>query len=1186
MSVETGTTSNVQADEYVLAGTSYSDFLVGTSGNVTLSGGGGNDTYYILGAGNRVVEGLNGGYDTVYAWIDYTLTANIEKLFVGGDQTFGIGNDLDNTIIGGAGSQQLYGGNGNDTLTGGSGDDVFIVTHGSGSDIITDFSAGPNGGDLLQLGSYGFTTFDKVLANMSQSGNDVVVHLNGSETVTLQNHSISDFAAGDFQYALDTSKLVMSFADDFSTLSLQSNGGNWATSLYDGVGGRTFQSANSPTIFMDQDYLGLGVNPFSIENGVLTIHAEAASSDVAAATGYDFTGGLLTTRDSFSQTYGYFEIKCEMPAQSGTWPAFWLLPADGSWPPEIDIFENVGDSSKVYMTSHTESSGEHTQVGISSWVDDVSGGMHTYGMLWSADELIWYVDGVEKFRTATPADMHSPMYLVTNLAVGGDWPGSTDASFTGADFNIDYIRAYQLSDTATENASMTSSLSSIILEKQQISLVLTGDLALNGTGNALDNILVGNDGNNILNGLAGADTMRGGAGDDTYFVDNIGDVVTEGGHQGIDTVKSTISYALASNVENLNLLGSANIDATGNELANSIIGNSGNNVIDGGTGADTMKGDSGDDTYYVDNVGDVVVEWTDRGLDTVYASVSYQLASNVENLNLTGTKNINATGNGLDNTINGNAGDNIIDGGMGLDIMAGGVGNDTYYVDKTGDVVFEKADEGIDTVKATTDYILSANIENLILQSWKDYSATGNELNNTLIGNSGNNTLNGMAGADIMQGGYGNDRYYVDNIGDVVTEWSNQGIDTVYASISYALTSNVENLTLSGSDNINATGNGMMNTIFGNAGNNVIDGGAGADIMKGDSGDDTYIVDNVGDVVVEWTDRGIDTVLSSISYTLTSNVENLVITGSNNVNATGNWLNNIIVGNAGNNIIDGGMGLDTMAGGAGNDTYYIDKSGDIVIENAGEGIDTIKAMTSYTLPNNVENLVLLSVKNLNATGNELDNSLYGNDGNNILNGLAGADTMKGGAGDDSYFVDNSGDVVTEWTNQGIDTVNASISYTLTANVENLTLLGSDDINAVGNGLSNIINGNSGNNVIDGGAGADIISGGLGTDILTGGTGNDIFMFRNAAESTVTEYDTITDFRTGDLIDLSNVYGGTLTYRGATDFTHSAGEVHVESHDNGVLVSLDLDGNGVADMALYLDHLAVSNLSATGANFIL
>ncbi len=342
------------------------------------------------------------------------------------------------------------------------------------------------------------------------------------------------------------------------------------------------------------------------------------------------------------------------------------------------------------------------------------------------------------------------------------------------------------------------------------------------------------------------------------------------------------------------------------------------------------------------------------------------LGDNVENLTLVGIASINATGNALDNTLTGNLGNNLLYGGAGADAMLGGEGNDYYVVDQAGDVVTELAGEGTDTVQSFISYTLGDNVENLTLDpSPLSIDATGNALDNVLRGNAGNNRLDGKTGADAMFGQGGDDTYVVDDAGDNITELAGEGIDTVESDISYALTANVENLKLNGIANLNGTGNIDNNQINGNAGNNILNGGAGADHLEGLAGNDTYIVDDVGDVVIEGLNLGTDTVQSSITYSLTANVEALLLTGAADINGTGNELANTLTGNAGNNALDGGLGNDTLRGGAGADT------------------------------------------------------LIGELGNDQLDGGAGVDLMRGGAGHDSYIVDNTLDSIEENANEGI-----------------------------------------------------------------------------------------------------------------------------------------------------------------------
>jgi Ca2+-binding RTX toxin-like protein len=243
-----------------------------------------------------------------------------------------------------------------------------------------------------------------------------------------------------------------------------------------------------------------------------------------------------------------------------------------------------------------------------------------------------------------------------------------------------------------------------------------------------------------------------------------------------------------------------------------------------------------------------------------------------------------------------------------------------------------------------------------------------------------------------MTGGLGDDDYRIDNVGDVSLENIGEGEDTVYATISYTLADNVENLVLTGTAAINGTGNALANHLTGN--------GAGS-VLNGLGGDDNYYVDRVGDTIVEAANNGWDSVLSSITITLAANVEELYLIGTANLNGTGNAQDNNLTGNTGNNSLDGQGGADIMVGRAGNDSYTVDNMGDEVIENASEGDDTVYATISYTLTANVENLVLTGTA-ANGTGNTLNNLLTGNASNNILNGNAGTDTLIGGLGKDTY----------------------------------------------------------------------------------------------------------------------------------------------------------------------------------------
>ncbi len=753
-------------------------------------------------------------------------------------------------------------------------------------------------------------------------------------------------------------------------------------------------------------------------------------------------------------------------------------------------------------------------------------------------------------------DIYQTIYTVTPgyVTLTGDSGNNTldgtgtDAHMAGLGGDDTYI-VDNTDDQVTEglNAGTDTVQSSITwtLGDNVENLVLTGSATIDGTGNSLANVLTGNDGDNRLYGLdggdrldggAGSNTLYGGLGDDTYVVHSHSDTVVENSGEGTDTVESSVEYGLGDDVENLVLTGTGDFDGGGNALDNKITGNDGNNVlyggdgndlIDGAGGSNIMQGGAGDDTYVVRTAADYVMEWDGQGTDTVRAAMTYSLGDAIENLVLTGTDNVDGTGNELNNVLAGNDGDNRLDGQAGADTMSGGLGNDTYVVDGAGDRITEAADGGTDTVESAVNYELGDNVENLILTSSNLAIGYGNGLDNVLTGGSGTNALDGRGGDDTMIGGDGNDTYFVDSAADVVVENPGEGQDWVYAAVSYRVSANVEYLTLAGSGNINATagataitmwgnegnnvltGSAVADTLYGLSGNDLLDGGPGVDTMYGGAGDDTYIVGNGRDIVCEQTiagtdDGGTDTVKATFSYTLGDGVENLVLSKSGDINGTGNALDNSLTGNAGNNRLDGGEGADYLTGNAGDDTYVVDNAGDVVVEKSNGGNDTVWTSVSYRMPGYVENLVLTGTEDIAATGNTMDNVITGNAGGNAINGGVGADTMYGGSGNDTYYVDNIGDVVSEQTVAGLDdggtdTVRSTISYTLGDLVEKLVLTGADSIDGTGNALGNSVTGNSGDNRLYGLDGNDIINGGVGVDTMYGGAGDDTYTVDNIGD---------------------------------------------------------------------------------------
>lgn len=396
---------------------------------------------------------------------------------------------------------------------------------------------------------------------------------------------------------------------------------------------------------------------------------------------------------------------------------------------------------------------------------------------------------------------------------------------------------------------------------------------------------------------------------------------------GTDTIATSVSLALSngSNARQAIALGIGAINLTGNDLNNTLVGGTGNNVLDGGDGADTMSGGKGDDSYVIDNAADVVTELANQGTDTVQTTISYALGANLENLTLIGGSAINGTGNSVANWIAGNDAANFINADSGNDVVYAGDGHD---------------------------YVL------------------GGDGDDQLYGQAGNDTLAGKTGADFLSGGAGDDTYILEDSNDTIYEDWGAGIDTVQAWVNNQLGDQLENLALMGSTEA-GSGNALNNWLTGNDaanwmdggdghdaiygyggddtllggwgddvldagdGNDTLNGGYGVDTLRGGAGNDIYVVDGPGDNIVESADGGVDTVYSTGHFTLSGNLENLLMTGAQSVNGTGDAGSNWIYGNSGNNSLAGAAGADAIDGSTGNDTLDGGSGNDLLSDSSG-----------------------------------------------------------------------------------------------------------------------------------------------------------------------------------------------------------------------------------------------------------
>ncbi|MDC9825806.1 peroxidase family protein [Devosia sp. ZB163] len=677
-----------------------------------------------------------------------------------------------------------------------------------------------------------------------------------------------------------------------------------------------------------------------------------------------------------------------------------------------------------------------------------------------------------------------------------------------------------------------------------------GNDSLSGGGGA--DTLSGGDGNDVINGGLGDDTVDGGAGNDVIIHGNGEGADDIDGGSGSDTLRivegvfaanDTVTVALAGGViSSVNGTTSvANVEAAELHLA-------------GGT-----------DTLVYETADDVSVNMLSG------AATGFSFIRGVENV-VAGSGDDTLRGNGSANALSGRAGNDDLRGGFGNDTLDGGADNDLLYGEE-GDDVLEGGDgndridggAGNDTASyasaaAAVTVSLSAtptraafeeqdtggagldrliNIENLV----------GSAHNDTLQGDGANNIIDGGAGADTMAGEGGDDTYVVDSFSDVITDTS--GNDTVETALDeYVLAADAENLVLTGNAAIDGIGNVKDNRLTGNSANNTLNGGGGSDavVLRGNIAAHTFAL-AAGQITVASAAGGTDT-LVSIERAEIDGASYTIVPGTNAANAGASALhgggsadlilgfnnNDELHGNGGNDILVGGAGADTMSGGAGDDIYRV-QGADLVIEQAGEGIDTIYSDVTRNLTNaahvqgEVENVVLVGATGteaLSATGNALNNVLTGNEGANTLSGGAGNDTLVGNGGDDNLVGGANDDILDGGA--GSDTLNggggtdtavfagsagdyafglsgaglATVTHLATGDVD--TLSGIERIR-FGNGLDltvvtsvagiptgpAILFGSDGDDTIVGGPGEDVIIGGPGDDTLNGsdiGDGDD------------------------------------------------------------------------------------------------
>ncbi|WP_210168345.1 peroxidase family protein, partial [Devosia sp. Root685] len=1120
-------------DHVILGGTNNADMMIAGIGDDTLFGDGGNDNLE-GGHGNDIINGGDGD-DIIRD--------------MGGDDN----------IKGGDGHDAIHAGPGLDLVLGGRGQDFVVLGTDMGSEVFggegNDFILGNKnaerilgneGDDWLETGTFDGApgdNFDEIFAHDGIRGNDVFLGDGGFDEFIGEG--------GDDIMVGSPGRGKMAGMSGF----------DWAT-YKDNVAGVN-ADLSIPIVFDEAPVLpenaaldefesmeGLSGTRF---NDILKGSEEDATTRVPASQGGS-TGYLGSALDA----QGIALIN-GLQAVLGTGVTSFLagdiiLGGDGSDEIQGNAGDDIIDGDKwldvqIGVFAATDPNHLGTPLRLVNSMKDLTSDVFS-GLVNPGQLAI-----VRTIRTdTTPGDIDTAVFRDV----------STNFSFS-LDADGRLVVSHAIED-GIEGTDTLSGIERLRFTDGTYAIVMGTPFNDNGGANpATDRpVLNGTDANEIIVGLAGSDILNGNGGNDVLI----------GGTDGASTAVVNDAFGTASaawtesgDVTTGTVLTSGQIRITGGAL---VFGDNDNDPGNGGAQIQRTLNLAGANAVSIaysyaensfDNGETVQVQFSANGTTfTTIQTIDGDSGSGSFNVQLSGpflpAAAIRFVVSGTNNNSANDtvAIDNLVVTALHGDQLNGGLGNDTYGFGLAdgNDVITETGGTDRVTIARGTAAVPLAALT-AVRQANNDLTLGFNGQTVTVANEFGNNAnarvelvnfSNNVYGGVTLAGDYAvsfdtND----DDDGDGVGELG--PVDPNTSSLVVG-TAAADNLLGSGENDVLFGGAGN-DTLTGDGGNDLLIGGAGNDDMIGNDGDDTYEVDSGGDDITENANEGIDTVLASVNFNLTdANLENLMFTGTANLNGNGNAGANQITGNAGNNnlnglggndIIDGGAGNDTLTGGAGNDTiigglgtedttvfagaasaydYAVNATGQLVVthRNGGaDGTDTLTGVENLSL-NNVNYDIILGSNTddaalngatgannsqlvLGLDGNDTLNGGAGNDillggaGNDIHDGGTGADIMGGGAGNDTYIVDNTGDIVDEAANAGTDQVNSSVSFTLGANVENLTLTGTTDgVNGTGNALDNTINGNDGENQLFGGGGNDTINGGADADLLDGGTGND------------------------------------------------------------------------------------------------
>jgi Ca2+-binding RTX toxin-like protein len=1071
----------------------------------------------------------------------------------GGEHVVMGGTNQADTIIASDGDDTLYGDGGNDRLEGDFGND--IINGGDGDDIIVDSGGDDNikggkGNDVIHAGP----------------GLDLVMGNDGQDFIFLGTDMGSEVFAGtgdDFIYGNRNAERI-----------LGNEGNDWIeTGTFDGAPGDNFDEIFAHDKIDGHDvFLGDGgFDEFIGEGGDDIMVGSTGRGKMAGMSGFDWA----TYKDS---TFG-INADLSRPIVFDEAPT---LPANAALD-EYASMEGLSGSRFNDTLSGSDALGSE-RLPFDPTAPAGTTGQEGYRGSQITKESLALIAGLAEVLGLTPAQVTAMaagtvVFNAGDIILGGD--GSDIIQGNAGDDIIDgdkwldvQIAVYATTErTGTPIAyhnSMTTLAASMFngsINPGQLGIVRT--IKTDTTAGDVDTA-----------------RFQGNRGEYTFGATADGQVVVS--HAVEDSLDGTDKLR---NVERLQFL-----DGT----VGLIVGTEANDVLTGTTGDDLMLGLGGNDVLNGGDGNDILV----GGPSTAGSSGNYADDFNTGSFsNSDGTTNWDPDWAETNDSGGATTGQIRIDGAGGNNVLRFNGGDGQNGAEITRQVDLSGAATATITYNFDADSLDGAEAVRVLFAA----DGVNYTLLNTIDGNdngTGNHTVTGPFSAtarirfevtgisatdenveiddlsisftsaiEVLNGGAGNDTYVI-NLGDGVDVINDTaGVDriSVGGEVPPALLTALTGLAMfeAGSNDLVIQFNGQQATVNDHfdAPNEAVEfinfnGSTYEGYVL--TGDYALSTDNSGERVAA---IGANTALigSAGGNTLTGNTGfDLLFGHDGNDSLSGGLGEDLLVGGAGNDRLDGGDDLDFLVGGVGNDTYVDDTGEDVIIDTGGiDTVETVAATYSLALLASIENL---SYEGVDAdpfvgTGNALNNVISGGDLNDSLDGGLGADMLVGGLGDDTYVVDNVGDLVDEDTNEGVDRVNSSVSYTLGANVDNLTLTGAAAINGTGNVLDNDMDGNSGDNQLFGGAGNDNIDGNDGIDLIDGGSGNDTLSGGVGGDT-----DTIIGGAGDDDIDVGS---GNDIIR----FT-------AEGFGNDEIVNFDAAGGTAATQ----DLIDLSALGITAANF--